>query len=338
MIKSSIIKTQRPHWSGLAARVKSVDQGFLSLDRNENQDSVLRNQIARIIREELDLGQAMLYKDYYNLYSKLAEFYNISTDNILITGGCDEAIRLTFEASMNEKTRYLHISPTYRGATTNSADLNPTTISCGESEFEIEQGLFTVQGIDVCYLCSPNNPTGKVYSADQIEHWLKKFYNTLFFIDNTYGDFVDESYDHLIKYKNCLIGKSYSKSWGLAGQRFGLLIGHKETIEQITKIRPIMSVSSLTLDLVSYLLDHNQIIKDSIKRNKDGIDAAYKYFNKYEILSLPNLNHIQFVADNYVIKSLDAANILYGRVEENIIRLTTMPTEQFNELCLNTFK
>ena len=337
MIKPDIKNIQRPHWSGLETRVKRADQGYLSLDRNENQDRILRAEIVRIIQEELDLGQAMVYKDYFNLYHKLADFYSISTNNILITGGCDEAIRLTFEATVNTKTRYLYPTPTYRGATTNIVDLNPTMIAVGETEFEIEQGLYSIGGIHLCYICSPNNPSGRVYSADQIEYWIKTFNNTVFFIDNTYADFVDESYDHLIKYKNCLIGKSYSKSWGLAGQRFGLLLGHSETIEQITKIRPIMSVSSITLDLVSYLVDHNSIVTDSIVRNKNGIKTVYKYFNKYEVLSQPNVNHIQFIADQYTIDSLDAAKILYGR-ENNTVRLTTMPTDQFNELCLSTFK
>ena len=53
-------------------------------------------------------------------------------DNLLITCGCDEAIRLTFEASLSSSDTFLTIAPTYRGSITNAADLCNNIIECAD--------------------------------------------------------------------------------------------------------------------------------------------------------------------------------------------------------------
>jgi len=339
MIKKTIQQLDRPHWSGLLERVEKIEAGYINLDRNENHDTVLKEHIQTAIKHFIPLTSAMYYEDLYRFYDMFAIHYNCDTNNILITAGCDEAIRLTFESSLESSSTFLTISPTYRGSITNSVDLCDNIVECDQDEKSILDAL-REHAPDVFYICSPNNPTGKVFSEEFIEKLCIDNPDTLIFLDNTYRDFCDVDYFSLIKNKNCLIGCSYSKSWGLAGARLGLLFGHEDMIRQITKIRPIMSVSAVTLRIAEYLHDHYYIVEQSIKRNIDGIHYAHEYFGHCKIYSEPTLNHIIFEPTDEIINNLNTCNILYGMAtdfSDTAIRLTTLPVDQFKELlCLNT--
>ena len=341
MIKKNIQNLQRPHWSGLLNRVKKIEAGYINLDRNENHDEILQEHIQKAIKYFIPLNSVMHYEDYYRFYEMFAKHYKCEPDNILITAGCDEAIRLTFEASLESSSTFLTISPTYRGSITNAIDLCNNIIECSEDETDILENM-SKYNPDVFYICSPNNPSGKVYSKQFIEDICINNPNTLIFLDNTYRHFCDEDYYSLIEYKNCVIGFSYSKSWGLAGARLGLIHGHGDTIHQITKIRPTMSVSSITLRLAEYLHNNYYIVERSIQRNIEGIHYAHTYFSDCKIYSKPTLNHIVFDPTDEIINKLDSCNILYGKANEfsdTAIRLTTLPVDQFEKLlCSNTSK
>jgi histidinol-phosphate aminotransferase len=335
-MRNTLKDIDRPHWSGLAERVSKIDTGYLSLDRNENLDEIYIAQIVDILKNKIDLSKFNRYADYYNYYNQLSDFFNISTDNMIITGGCDEAIRLSFEACINPGDNYLRIDPTYRGAECNVADLGVTHHIVDQDENNIITALKKYKPT-VFYICSPNNPTGKVYSTTFIETICKMFPDTIMFIDNTYADYTDVCYHDFLTYKNCIIAKSFSKIWGLAGMRMGLILGHKEIIDEISKIRPVMSVSAITLELVSYLINNYSIVEDTIKRNKAGIDYLYKYFSRCQIYSEPYINHIIFDPPTGLIDKLNSQKLLYPAMKNYsiwAIKLTTMPIGQ----CLSIFK
>lgn len=338
LIKNSVGNINRPHWSGLKSRVDKINTGWFPLDRNENSDTIYRQQLVDIIQNKIDLSKATQYEDYLDYYTALSNLWNISTDSILITGGCDEAIRLSFESSLTEKSRYLSLQPTYRGAETNAVDLNPQFLYSDEDELSIEQSLCANMGISVFYWCTPNNPSGITYSLDFVESQVRKHIQTLFFIDNTYDDFTDENYHSLIKYPNVLIGKSFSKSWGLAGQRMGALLGHPNLIQAITNIRPIMSVSSVTLQVVKYLTENYTIVQDTIDRNRAGIGYIYNFFSKCDIQSQPNVNHIVCRLPEQFNDMLNQQKLLVAHLPGGYTRMTTMPEQDFKNVCLNTFR
>jgi histidinol-phosphate/aromatic aminotransferase/cobyric acid decarboxylase-like protein len=328
-MKTVLENIKRPHWSELAARAGKIRDGYIGLDRNENLDEIYNKQLTEIIRNEIDLSKCNKYLDYCYYYEFLGEFYNINTANMLITAGCDEAIRLSFEAVFPGS--FLSIKPSYRGAKTNASDLISTYYTVEENSNKIADAIEQYQP-SLVYICSPNNPSGKVYSYDFLSSICSKYPKTYIFIDNTYADYANVCYHNLIKFENCLIGKSYSKGWGLAGMRFGLLLGHEKTIACIAKIRPIMSVSSITLELVAYLINNYSIVQDTIKRNKLGIDYIYEYFGGSRIYSRKNINHIVFDPPDGLLDKLTTKRVLYSEMSdysETAIKLTTLPIEQF---------
>jgi histidinol-phosphate aminotransferase len=98
----------------------------------------------------------------------------------------------------------------------------------------------------MAYVVNPNNPTGVLYSPEEIESLLISFPNTLFFIDEAYIEFGGVSSIPLVlKYQNIIVGRSTSKSFGLASFRLGYLVSAPENLVHINKIRNGKNVTAV---------------------------------------------------------------------------------------------
>ncbi|MBN1167501.1 MAG: histidinol-phosphate transaminase [Methanospirillaceae archaeon] len=92
-----------------------------------------------------------------------------------------------------------------------------------EDDFAVDPGAFidAARGSKVSFLCTPNNPTGTVTPVETVEEILNGI-DGMLFLDNAYGEFSRIDYTSLMrKYRNLIIGRTFSKVYGLAGARVG---------------------------------------------------------------------------------------------------------------------
>ncbi len=110
---------------------------------------------------------------------------------------------------------------------------------------------------DIIYLCSPNNPTGAVYSYDQLKAWvdyaLKN--DAIILFDAAYEAFIGDgklprSIYEVDGAKRCAIEFcSLSKTAGFTGTRCGYTIVPKDLKVQITKLKKLLKVDSDVVEL-----------------------------------------------------------------------------------------
>ncbi|WP_406659866.1 histidinol-phosphate transaminase [Methanolobus sp. ZRKC3] len=73
----------------------------------------------------------------------------------------------------------------------------------------------------VIFLCSPNNPTGRLVEEADLRSILEHT-RGLVFVDEAYIEFSDGNVAHLLnEYDNIIIGRTFSKAFALAGLRLG---------------------------------------------------------------------------------------------------------------------
>ena len=73
----------------------------------------------------------------------------------------------------------------------------------------------------VIFLCSPNNPSGNLVSEEDVRV-IAESTRGLVFVDEAYVEFADSSLAHLVnEYDNIVVGRTFSKAFGLAGLRIG---------------------------------------------------------------------------------------------------------------------
>jgi histidinol-phosphate aminotransferase len=108
------------------------------------------------------------------------------------------------------------------------------------------------------YVAYPNNPTGNLFSAEEIVQILEAAPG-LVILDEAYAPFTDASFlPRLGDWPNLLVMRTVSKM-GLAGLRLGYLAGPPEWIEQIDKVRLPYNINALTQASAALAVQHRAL-------------------------------------------------------------------------------
>ncbi|MGS0528257.1 histidinol-phosphate transaminase [Zobellia nedashkovskayae] len=270
------------------------------------------------------------------LKSVLAEQKGIAIENILLGNGSDEVLDLIFRTFCEPKIdNVISLPPTYGMykvlSGINTVE-NREVLLTEDFQPDVEAILNTVdEHSKLLFLCSPNNPTGNVFSEDIMTNLLNKF-NGLVVIDEAYIDFAEsESWvSKLSEFPNLVVTQTLSKAYGMAGIRLGICLASKEITAALNKIKPPYNVNELTQQkALKRVLD-----LESVKNEVSSI------LNEREQL-LKVLREVSFVEKiyasdaNFVLAKVDDANKRYSQVlaEGVVVRnRTTQP------LCENTLR
>lgn len=113
--------------------------------------------------------------------------------------------------------------------------------------------------IQVIYVDNPNNPTGQVLNADEVERLIRAAQkrDAAIIIDEAYGDFMPTELSavrFIHKYDNLYVLKSMSKGYGMAGMRLGYVFSSPLAIRQIKKLVPPYNANALARELGNVML------------------------------------------------------------------------------------
>jgi len=162
--------------------------------------------------------------NYYNLLYKIASYVNVDVDNIILTNGSDNALKILLDAFSTESSNILIPIPTYPHFIS-FAELSNGTIYKININDSSELININYEQYHLVYIVSPNLPLGYVLSKHIIRNLLIKFPNTVFIMDEAYVEYGGESCAELIyQHNNIFITRTFSKAFGLAGARLGYII------------------------------------------------------------------------------------------------------------------
>ena len=214
------------------------DFNYIKLNTNESPFPPAPQVVEALNKEEL--LNLRLYSDpeCKALREAIAQYYNISAENIMIGNGSDDILMFVFMAYCDKSIDVSYPDISY-GFYSVYADL----FGISKNEIPLMED-FSVNPDDYCNLGStviianPNAPTGICLTVNDIEKIVASNSNNVVVIDEAYIDFGGESCIPLTqKYDNLLVVQTYSKSRCLAGARLGYAIGNKALIEDLNKLR-----------------------------------------------------------------------------------------------------
>lgn len=191
-----------------------------------------------------------------NYRKKLAEYYKninipVTADDILITTGGSEAILFALNTCCDEGDEIIIPEPFYANyngfATAAGVNVIPITSSI-DNDFALPaieefEKLITPKTRAII-ICNPNNPTGYLYSKEELEK-LKKLvlkHNLYLFSDEVYREFCYDGHDHFSAMQleglenHVILFDSVSKRYSECGIRIGALVSrNKEIIKTALK-------------------------------------------------------------------------------------------------------
>jgi histidinol-phosphate aminotransferase len=133
-------------------------------------------------------------------------------------------------------------------------DIVPQALGCQVTRVPLlnwAHDLEAMAGVaaDIAFVCNPHNPSGTAVSHDEIARFAATAKADLIVVDEAYIDFTDDpqgtSAVDLVAQGNVVVTRTFSKLLGLAGLRIGYLVGPRDVIATLQKVRPPFSVNSL---------------------------------------------------------------------------------------------
>ncbi len=241
---------------------------------------------------------------FLSLREKMAGYYakydiNVSPDDIIITTGGSEAVLFAFLACLNPGDEIIVPEPAYANymafAVSAGAVIRTitSTIETGfalppSEKFEAMIGPKT-KGI---LICNPNNPTGYIYTAEEMENIRKIVYdhNLFLFSDEVYRefDFSGAEYISTMHLKgiedNVVLIDSVSKRYSECGIRIGAIVTRNA---ELRKIIMKFCQARLSPPLIGQI-----VAEASIEGTEDYSKAVFEEYRRRRDFFMKELNDI----------------------------------------------
>ena len=221
-------------------------------------------------------GRPNYYADLQckTLKKRISDFVGIDGENINVYNGSDSALENIYKTFLGQKDRVVIVGPTYDNARSLSQYYtdSPPEILLFDSPFEVEiNNLENLNDPKCVYICNPNNPTGRMFTKEQISDFVTRLASTIFIIDEAYIEFAGGSISDLCKkYNNLIVVRTFSKAFGIAGLRLGYTISSTFLSNHLSKTRNGKEVNSLAqaagiacLENINYTYDYIEEVKKS---------------------------------------------------------------------------
>src|SRR5262249_11996058 len=102
------------------------------------------------------------------------------------------------------------------------------------------------KGAHVTFLANPNSPSGTFISPEALRGWIEQAEGPVV-IDEAYVDFAHANALELVKLPNVVITRTFSKSYSLAGMRFGYAVADPALVREMIKVKDSYNCDALSL-------------------------------------------------------------------------------------------
>ncbi|MCB0839470.1 MAG: histidinol-phosphate aminotransferase family protein [Bacteroidetes bacterium] len=247
---------------------------------NANENPYGPSDKARLaIVDALKLGNRYPWLHTPELVSMIAKKEGLKEENILLGAGSSELLaKAGFAFGMAAGAQVISANPTFmslmRYAQVAGAKWVPVELTAKYAhDFDAMEAAMKGEN-NLMYICNPNNPTGTLTPANDIEAFCKRVSkHAPIFCDEAYNEFLDEpkkhSMVHLINEGYpVMVAKTFSKIHGMAGLRIGYLMGRKEEIEKVAAFDGrgmTLAATSVKAAIASY--QDEEFVKECLAKN-----------------------------------------------------------------------
>jgi histidinol-phosphate aminotransferase len=324
-----LLSLVRPHILKLkpysSARDEYSGKARIYLDANENSlGSTLPGGYNR-------------YPDPYQreLKSAIAAIKQVPAANIFLGNGSDEPIDLLIRAFCKPGHEGIITTPPTYGMYEVSAGIHEVFIHKAplSADYQLDEEAIRQsfgKAAKLLFICSPNNPTGNSMKPEVIRRLVQSF-EGITVVDEAYIDFSQQTSlsTWLKEYPQLVILQTFSKAWGLAALRLGMLFAHEDLVNILNKIKPPYNINAATQELALKALalesHKNNMVRDILEQRE---------LLRKEISQLSGVEHIYPSDANFLLVKINDAHQLYHQLIQQEIVVRDRSQVQFCEGCL----
>jgi histidinol-phosphate aminotransferase len=175
------------------------------------------------------------------LRSALAGSLGVAPDQVVVTSGADEALALVAQVYLGPGATAVMADPSFSMFRVVTEAIGASLVRVAvDDTWDLPRGplLEAVRGASVVWLCSPNNPTGRLLSADLVSAVLDAAPDAVICVDEAYYEISGQTLASLVLGRpNGVVIRTFSKGYGLAGARVGYLAASLDITGAIEAVR-----------------------------------------------------------------------------------------------------
>jgi len=247
------------------------ESGWTKLNTNENPYPPSLKVVAAI--KAAAEGRLNIYPDpIATRFRQLAaRTFNVDPDWILPANGSDENLTILIRTFVDAGELISYPYPSYilyetladiQGARHERLQLNP------DWSWDFDSTAAAIGHSKMVLVPNPNSPSGTLWTDEELQRLVPP--NGVFVLDQAYGDFRDEADTGAILHgelgKRIVVTRTLSKSYSLAGIRFGFAIAHPDLIAGMRKAKDSYNCNTLSLAAAVAALEDQQWMLDNISK------------------------------------------------------------------------
>lgn len=235
----------------------------LRLDFNENTLAPSPRVLERL--RSLTAEALTKYPEREGVEALVAAKFGLPGDRVLLTNGVDEAIHLLCTAFLDEGDEALIATPSFFMYDVNVSLMTGSLVKVQADtslEFPRERFMAAITPrTRLIMVASPNNPTGGLVSRETLLAICVAAPQAVVMVDEAYIHFGGETViGDVDRVPNLIVARTFSKAYGLANLRIGMLAGPAELIGYVRKVTSPYNVNGIALECLTAALEDGAYI------------------------------------------------------------------------------
>jgi histidinol-phosphate aminotransferase len=267
------------------------DRTGLRLDFNENTVGCSPRVLQRL--QKITAEDLARYPERAPVEKLVSTHLKLQPEELLLTNGTDEAIHLLCETYLDAGNEALIVVPTYSMYEIYAAATGAKVISIPAGEefgFPVDALLSKInENTRLIAIANPNNPTGILVSAADVFRIAQAAPQAAVLIDEAYYEFCGETVLPAFRQlPNIFVSRTFSKVYGLAGLRIGVLAGSVEQMSLIRRVGSPYSVNAVALACLPEALADQEYIQNYVDEALAGRNLLEKELGSLGIKYWPS--------------------------------------------------
>jgi histidinol-phosphate aminotransferase len=240
----------------------------LRLDFNESTVGCSPRVLARL--RSLDSELLARYPEREPVEKEVGGFLGLDPAQVLLTNGVDEAIHLLCSTYLDPGDEALIVTPTFAmyAIFAHSEGARVVEVRAGNNfEFPAQDLLAQLSPrTRLIAVANPNNPTGAAVAGNVLVQIAQAAPQAAMLVDEAYFEFhgetlIDQAFiDQPRQIENLFVARTFSKAYGLAGLRIGILAGEARQMAMVRRVASPYNVNAVALDVLPEALQDQEYV------------------------------------------------------------------------------
>ena len=266
------VKSLHAYRPPLAGR-QGLGLDFLRLDFNESTIGCSPRVLVRL--RSLDAEALARYPEREPVEREAANFLGLNAAQVLLTNGVDEAIHLLCSTYLEPGDEAIIVVPTFAlyAIFAQAEGARVVQVLSGENfAFPLEDLLSRISPrTRLIAIANPNNPTGVAVASEVLLQIAQATPQAAVLVDEAYFEFHGETIlNHAARPENLFVARTFSKAYGLAGLRIGILAGDAGQMAMVRRVASPYNVNAVALAALPWALSDQQYIERYVGEVKQG--------------------------------------------------------------------